>query len=131
MIRTKCILLPPSAGDGLRISVMSRHTLNDGVTPHPRIWPSSYDLWLKDVAPPDAIVGKYYRGEITFDQYYDMYQAHLRKDHVAVIVQTIARYALRKRITFLCIEWMPVMCHRTQLAYECLYYEPTLHIQNF
>ncbi|MFA5986400.1 MAG: DUF488 family protein [Parcubacteria group bacterium] len=131
MIRTKCILLPATNSDGLRISVMSRHTLNDGTTPDERIWPCSFDLWLKDLAPPDRIVGKYYRGEITYGHYCDLYLAHLRKDHIATIVRTIARYALHKRVTFLCIESVPTLCHRTILLYECLYYEPELHIQHY
>ena len=131
MLRTKCILLPPTNSDGVRISVMSRHTLNDGLTPDERIWPCSYDLWLRDIAPPDAIVGKYYRGEITFSQYDDLFLRHLRKDVNAIILQTIARYALHKRVTFLCIESVPTICHRTTLLYECMRYEPKLHIQNF
>jgi uncharacterized protein YeaO (DUF488 family) len=132
MLRTKCILLPSTNSDGLRISVMSRHTLNDGITPDTRIVPGlSYDMWLKDLAPPDNLVGKYYRGEIDFTHYSDLYLAHLRKDFSVAILKAIARYALHKRITFLCIESVPTLCHRTTLLYECWRYEPRIHLQNF
>jgi len=132
MLRTKCILLPPTNSDGVRISVMSRHTLSDGITPDARISPDwSYDLWLKDLAPPDNLVGSFYRGKINFSQYNDLYLAHLRKDLCVIIIKEIARYALHKRVTFLCIELIPTLCHRTPLLYECWRYEPTLHLQNF
>ncbi len=37
MLRTKCILLPKEREDGLRISVMSRHTEDDGKTFCPKL----------------------------------------------------------------------------------------------
>ncbi|MFA5994740.1 MAG: DUF488 family protein [Parcubacteria group bacterium] len=131
MLQTNCILLPPINSDGLRISVMSRHTLSDGITPDERILPDSYDLWLKDLAPPDWLVGKYYRGEISFADYSDSYLTHLRQDLQVAILKVIARYGLRKKVMLLCIERSPVMCHRTILLHECCRHEPELRIQNF
>lgn len=132
MLRTKCILLPPTNTDGLRISVMSRHTLSDGVTPDLRISPDwSYDLWLKSLAPPDTLVGSFYRKEINFSQYGEGYRVHLQKDLSVLIIKEIARYARHKRVTLLCVELLPTLCHRTILLYECWRYEPGLHIQNF
>lgn len=61
MIYTKSILKPKEESDGIRISVMSRHTLNDGITSHPDINESSYDEWLKILAPSDQLVGDYYK----------------------------------------------------------------------
>ena len=52
MLKTKSILYDKEDTDGLRISVMSRHTLNDGITPHPEITDSSYNQWLQILAPP-------------------------------------------------------------------------------
>ena len=37
MLRTKCIKAPIESEDDLRVSVMSRHTLADGITPDPEI----------------------------------------------------------------------------------------------
>lgn len=42
-IRARCILADKEDIDGMRISVMSRHTLNDGMTPPPEIADSNYD----------------------------------------------------------------------------------------
>lgn len=132
MLRTKCILLPPTRSDGLRISVMSRHTLNDGSTPDSRLSPVwSYDFHLKDISPPDPLVGKYYRGEISFSCYIEEYLTHLQKPKNMAILNAIAHFALKKRVTFLCIEYVPTLCHRTTLLWECLKYEPDLRIQNF
>lgn len=131
MLRTKCIWLPPTKSDGLRISVMSRHTRNEGVTSDECILPYVYDLWLKNLAAPERLVVKYDRGEINFNQYSDMYVEYLRKDLNVAILEAIAHYALKKRVTFLCFESVPVMCRRTTLLYECWRYEPNLHCQNF
>jgi len=51
MLFTKSIYKPVSVLDGQRISVMSRHTLEDGVTPDPRINSDSYYAYLKILAP--------------------------------------------------------------------------------
>jgi len=37
MLKSKCILAEKNIDDGQRISIMSRHTLNDGKTPDERI----------------------------------------------------------------------------------------------
>ena len=45
MLYTKSIIKQKSLEDGCRISVMSRHTLNDGITIDSRILPDSFDEW--------------------------------------------------------------------------------------
>src|SRR3989344_7566411 len=67
----------PSSADSLRISVMSRHTFSDGLTPDLRI---TYDLWLQDLAPPDRLVSAWYRGEPLQGQFTTGYLAHLQQD---------------------------------------------------
>ena len=69
MLKTKCILEPKEISDGLRISVMNRHTLNDGVTPDLRIDSSSYDLWFPWLAPPNLLLGDYYKRGLPWEQY--------------------------------------------------------------
>lgn len=131
MLRTGCILMPPTSVDGMRISVMSRHTLSDGVTPDNRITHDLYDLWCKELAPQDKFVGRYYRGEITFAQYRDLYHAYLRSATRAMLLCEIAQCALYETITFLCIEATPEWCHRTLLLLECVRYAPQLRIENY
>lgn len=61
MLKTKSILAPIEETDGNRISIMSRHTLNDGITPHPRINNSSYQEWNKVLATPEKLIGDHYK----------------------------------------------------------------------
>ena len=44
MLKSKCILSSKKPEDGTRISIMSRHTLNDGKTPDERITEDSFDI---------------------------------------------------------------------------------------
>ena len=73
MIKTKSIILPKEDSDGLRISVMSRHTLNDGVTPDLRIDSRSYDLWMPIFAPTPKLIGDYYKRNLTFEKFEQRY----------------------------------------------------------
>lgn len=128
MLYTKCILAPRSVADGLRISVMSRHTLDDGVTPHPLITVASFDEWLWEFAPPATLIGAYLRREKSWEQYAEEYLAHLRQDRNAEMVGTLASCATLGDFTLLCIEKTPEQCHRRLLAEECQRHEPTLNI---
>jgi len=71
MLYTGCILNDNSVGT--RISVMSRHTLNDGKTPDERITESSYDEWMPELAPSARLIGGYYGGQVSWDTFPDMY----------------------------------------------------------
>ncbi|MDO9231385.1 MAG: hypothetical protein Q7U36_02815 [bacterium] len=60
-IFTKSIIKEKEFGEK-RISVMSRHTKEDGVTPDERIVEGvTFDEWQKDFAPPVKLIGAYYR----------------------------------------------------------------------
>jgi len=61
MLYTKCILSEREISDGIRISVMSRHTLNDGKTPDTRITKDKYDEWIKFLAPKSKLVRDYHK----------------------------------------------------------------------
>lgn len=61
MLKSKSILAPKEETDGTRISIMSRHTLNDGVTPDPRLTPDLYDEHRPVLAAPARAVGGYYK----------------------------------------------------------------------
>ncbi len=119
MLRTKSILEPRKASDGLRISVMSRHTLDDGYTPHPDINDLSYDRWMKTLAPPAGLVGDYYRRALPWSEFEKGYKLHISKPEVKPHVQKLARDSLDDTITLLCIEASPEFCHGSLLAEEC------------
>lgn len=126
MLKTKSILKPKDKFDGTRISIMSRHTLNDGLTPHPNINNSNYDKWLPIFSPPIKLLGDYYKRGLPWIQFEKKYLEHIRKPEVQTEVQNLARMSLNSMITLLCIEESPEYCHRKILAEECKKYQPSL-----
>jgi len=127
---TKCMFAAPSQEDGCRISVMSRHTLNDGATSDSRITESSFNEWHRELAPPPKLVGNYYKRELSWDAFAEKYIAHIRTPSIAERVHTLARRALSEDITLLCIEQTPDKCHRRLLAEECKRLEPLIIIMH-
>lgn len=126
MLYTKSILAPKCEHDGTRISIMSRHTLEDGTTPDTRITNEHYDMWLPIFAPKPSDVGKYYRGEIDWGTYAKRYQ-----DYLATIpraVDTLSQWAIHQTVTIMCIEDTSEYCHRSLLAEHCGSQHPTLQI---
>jgi uncharacterized protein YeaO (DUF488 family) len=126
MIRTKSILMPEDFYDGVRISVMSRHTLNDGITPHPKISDSSYDLWMPSLAPPAKLIGDYYKRGLSWECFEERYLDYIRGSGVRYGVEALAKKGLSLDLTLLCIEDLPDFCHRRLLAEECRRYENSL-----
>ena len=123
MLKTKSILLPKEGSDGMRISVMSRHTLNDGITPHPQINSSSYDLWLPNLAPPAKLLGDYYKRGLPFEQFKEQYLSYINQHNIQIEVRYIAKKSVDSVITLLCIEESPEYCHRKILSEECKKYQ--------
>ena len=119
MLKTKSILEKKEESDGLRISIMSRHTLNDGITPHPKITISSYDEWLKILSPPLILLGDYYKRGLRWEQFENRYLEYIRTKEIRREVQNLAKRGLDSTITLLCIEESPENCHRRLLAEEC------------
>ncbi len=126
MLKTKSILEQKEDTDGLRISVMSRHTLNDGITPHPEITNSSYDQWLQILSPPAKLLGDYYKRGLPWEQFEQKYLGYIRSSNIQTEVKKIAKKSLDSVITLLCIEESPEHCHRRLLAEECEKYQPNL-----
>lgn len=126
MLRTKCILSPIEADDGLRISIMSRHTLNDGITPDVRITLDKYNLWWNFLAPPQRLVGDYYLRGLSFEKYEKRFLEYLRTPEMRARVSELANRCLDETITLLCIESTPEYCHRRLVAEECKFYRPKL-----
>ncbi len=100
MLKTKSIFAEISPEDGLRISVMSRHTLNDGITPDTRITPNlSYDEHRVELAPPARLVGMWYRKTIDWAGFANEYSAYLRGLKASRSVRELAEMALRRDVT--------------------------------
>lgn len=130
MLYTKSILKPKSLEDGLRISIMSRHTLNDGITPDERINSGSYDIWLKELAPPEKLVGDFYKRNLPREEYNKKYLNYLRENDVAEKVKNLAEISLDENITLLCIEDDASECHRKIFSEECQRYFPELKVEH-
>lgn len=131
MIYTKSILKAPKDSDGIRISVMSRHTLSDGVTQDERIQPGkNYNRWLKNLAPTEKLVGSYYKRGLSWEEFSRQYIDFLKNAAVAKEVKDLARLGAVRDLTLLCIEDSAEKCHRRLLAEECLKYEPKIRIEH-
>ncbi|MFZ2192856.1 MAG: DUF488 family protein [Candidatus Moraniibacteriota bacterium] len=112
-----------------RISVMSRHTKEDGVTPDERIIERvTFDEWQKDFAPPEKLVGAYYRKEILWEEFERKYFEFLRSDKIKPKVEDFAKRCIEEVITLMCIEDTADKCHRRLLAEELQRYQPHLKI---
>ena len=128
MLYTKSILRKKSPVDGIRISVMSRHTLNDGVTQDHRITLDLFDEHLTRLAPPPKLVGDYYRIGLSWEDYERRYNEYLRNPEISKIVENLVQRATKEDITLLCVEDTPERCHRRLLAEECQRYNPELQV---
>lgn len=127
---TKSIIKEKEVSDGVRISVMSRHTLNDGVTPDSRITFEKYDEHLRILAASDRLIGDYYKRGLTWQSFVERYLEQLQQESTMPVVAQLAARAITTDITLLCIELTPEKCHRRILAEECLKYTPQLVLEH-
>lgn len=112
-----------------RISVMSRHTKKDGVTPDERIIEGeTFNEWRKEFAPPAKLVGAYYRGELSWEDFEKKYVEFLRSADMKPKVESFAKRCTEETITLMCIEDTADKCHRRLLAEELQKYQPQLKI---
>ena len=129
MLLTNSIYSPRKPEQGLRVSVMSRHTLEDGVTPDPKIKRDSYDLWLKILAPPAKLIGDYLKRGLSWEGYEEQYKKYLKRKYPKIILHYIASAALKENLTLLCVEESTEKCHRRLLVEECKRIEPSLEVR--
>jgi len=126
---TKSILKDKHPDDKIRISVMSRHTKEDGVTPDERIIEGvTFDEWQKDFAPPSKLIGAYYRNEISWEEFEKAYLDFLQSEEMKSKLAAFAQRCINETITLMCIEDKPDKCHRRLLAEELQKYQPDLII---
>ena len=126
MLYTKCILHNPAPEDGLRISVMSRHTENDGKTPDKRI--TLVDEHQPALGPSSKLIGNYYKRGLSWEDFSKYYLSEIRVESKRPLVISLAEKATQEDVTILCIEETAHMCHRRLLADECQIYQPSLQV---
>lgn len=128
-LKTKSIFAPIENDDGHRISVMNRHTLNDGITPDENIKNHMFNEHQKLLAPSAKLLGDYYKRGLSWEEYEKRYREEIKKDESSKILKEISKKALNENITLLCKEENPDFCHRRLLAEECKNCEPNLEIK--
>lgn len=134
MFFTKCILSPEDETDGVRVSIMSRHTHSDGKTPDLSILLQRIDKHNTSLAPPLKAVGNYYRSmqsgvsqDFAWQEFEEAYLNHLSTVEQEVIL--LGQRALYKNITAMCIEESPAYCHRRLLAEKISEFFPSLKVK--
>jgi uncharacterized protein YeaO (DUF488 family) len=130
VLRTASILSARGADDGLRVSVMRRHTLNDGLTPHPGITPLSFDRHWPELAASARLLGDYYKRGLPWEAFAWRYLRELRGLPAARMRLQELLSTLRSGVdvTLLCVEADGARCHRRLLAEECLRHIPELRV---
>lgn len=131
MLRTKCIKDKnrPRSEDGLRVSIMSRHTLSDGVTPDPEISPASFEEWWRELAPPPRLIGAYYRSEIMWREFEAGFSKHLAEFPPAQTrLRQLVAMAKVRDVTIMCVEPTPEKCHRRLVAEAARALDPELQV---
>lgn len=115
----------------IRVSVMRRHkkTLPDDGIPGQEIAPVNYDLWWKEFAAPDKLVGDYYRRGKPFEQFAQEYLEYLRSPEIHEQVLLLIELSRMINVILMCIEDTPEKCHRRILIEECLRIAPDLNIK--
>ena len=128
MLQTKSILSPMLDSDGSRISIMSRHTLDDGITPNPLITRDKFAIHLPQLAPSPKLIGDYYKRNLPWEEFEARYLQEIRAEPAREFVRFLSRMSLKTVITILCIEETADYCHRRLLADECRRLEPEIKI---
>lgn len=113
----------------IRISVISRPTLDDGKTIDERIKERiTHNEWIKDFSPPPKLIGAYKRKEINWEEYERGYLEFLRSPQISEKVKAFALRCTREKITLACVEEKADHCHRRLLAEELKRHQPALAI---
>ena len=127
-LKTKGIKELRIPGDGLRVSVMSRHTLSDGITPDPEITLATYDEWWPELAPPAHLIGSYYKRGLEWKLFEEEFVKHLSSSRAQTRLWQLIALSQNSPITILCIEKSPAQCHRRLVAEACKKMDPFLEV---
>lgn len=127
-LKTKSIKKPRLPDDGLRISIMSRHTLNDGVTRDGEITDETFDMWWRELAPPPQLIGAYYNRGLPWQDFERDFKIFLCLPHIQARLRSLIALARDSSVTILCIEPTPERCHRRLVAEACRDIDPSLEV---
>lgn len=127
-LKTKSIFAPIEKDDGYRISIMNRHTLDDGVTTDDRIKNNLYNEHQVLLSPSAKLLGDYYKRNLPWKEYEKRFLEEMNNEESVKIIKEISRRALKENTTLLCKEDKPDFCHRRLVAELCKKYEPKLEI---
>ena len=128
MLRSKPIRSSRGPQDGLRVSVMSRHTLNDGVTPDHSIKPDMFDEWWPTLAPPARLIGDYRKRGLPWSEFEERFAAYLDSPVAGATLEVLVRLALAEDVTVLCTEPEPLQCHRRLIVGRAQLLHPDLRV---
>lgn len=104
-IRTKRVYDAVEEGDGTRILIMRKWPRGIGYKKN------KIDLWYKDLGPPNQLLDKWNRQEITWEDYKKEYLAYIPK--AAATITDIAKLNKNQTVTLLCKEQeSDPHCHR-------------------
>lgn len=117
-LNTKPIKSERAVEDGIRLSVMSRHTHPDGVAPDIEITENSFDEHWPELGPPPKLIGAYYKRGLPWKEFAEQYTHYLQAnpEHTERLIGLLA---IQKTVTLLCVEDSPDYCHRRLLAEHC------------
>lgn len=124
---TKCIIAESEKNGGLRISIMSRHTYNDGITPRPEL-DGVCDDHFPQLAPSPKLIGEWIRREISWSYFVIGYENEMRSPIPMKLIKEIIRRARKQSVTVMCIEEDPENCHRKVFAEICKSISPSLEV---
>ncbi len=111
------ILKPREDSDGVRVSTMSRHTMQDGKTHDYRL-DGMFDLWLPELSPGPILVGSWYRKEISWNEFILSYRDMILSSNLANdAFREIKRILKNQNVSLMCIEEDAKACHRSVLLY--------------
>jgi uncharacterized protein YeaO (DUF488 family) len=130
MLFTRCILFLKAPTDGYRVSIMSRHTRNDGVTPDPRI-DGQFDVHIPLLGPSPRLIGAYYRKEISWSDFERTFRLEIVNSTEKMSeLYLLGLMATTMDVTLLCIEETAEHCHRRLVAEVCQKLFPSLVVHH-
>ncbi len=116
MLKSGCIRTYQPEEMETSVSVMSRHTLTNGVTPDPEITSDKFNLHWPELGPDPNAIGRYYRGSIGWEEFRALYLERLASNGSSILrLAKLADLATERNVAVLCVEPEPLYCHRRLL----------------
>lgn len=107
---------------------MSRHTLNDGVTPDSSIDPEMFDEWWPTLAPPPRLIGDYRKRGLPWGGFEERFLDYLDTPVARATLEVLVEIALAEDVTVLCTEPEPQQCHRRLIIERAQLFCPNLKV---